>query len=374
MKKIYLLLALLSLAYGSVQAQGIIINEVYGGGGNSGATIKQDFVELVNKSTATVSLTGAYLQYASATGTFNASNVLALPDITLEPGQFYLIQLAQGNGGTLDLLNPDFVPTGNSAPGKPLVLSGSTGKIALTSDATLVSSVTDPNVIDFVGWGTTASLYKGTGPAPRTTNSTSISRDLASTNNNDNSTDFTAGKPTPKNSLGQTTPVRLVSFTANAIAGANLLSWQTAEEKNLQSFIVLRSNNLLDWSSIATLNAKGIAHTYTYTDATTLGYYYQLKIVNIDGSFNLSPIVSLPSSEAFIEVKLYPNPVKDILILELPARAKNLSINIYNTLGKKVLSHSGLVSSINLSSLAKGVYFVQLLVDGITVTKQIVKH
>ncbi|MDN5627246.1 MAG: lamin tail domain-containing protein, partial [Weeksellaceae bacterium] len=68
----------------------IVINEVYGGGGNSGATYKNDFVELINKGTASVTLTGATLQYASAAGTFNQYH--PLPNITLAPGQKYLIQ------------------------------------------------------------------------------------------------------------------------------------------------------------------------------------------------------------------------------------------------------------------------------------------
>ena len=45
---------------------GVVINEVYGGGGNSGATYKQDFVELVNTGTAPVKLDGWSVQYASA--------------------------------------------------------------------------------------------------------------------------------------------------------------------------------------------------------------------------------------------------------------------------------------------------------------------
>ena len=54
------------------------INELYGGGGNSGSTFTHDFVELVNTSDEPIDLAGWSLQYASATGTFNSSGVLAL--------------------------------------------------------------------------------------------------------------------------------------------------------------------------------------------------------------------------------------------------------------------------------------------------------
>ena len=48
---------------------GVVINEVYGGGGNSGATFRRDFVELQNRGAVEVMLDGWSVQYHSATGT-----------------------------------------------------------------------------------------------------------------------------------------------------------------------------------------------------------------------------------------------------------------------------------------------------------------
>src|SRR5215471_17205091 len=50
-------------------SSGIVISQVYGGGGNSGAQFQNDFVELFNRGSAPVSVAGWSLQYASATGT-----------------------------------------------------------------------------------------------------------------------------------------------------------------------------------------------------------------------------------------------------------------------------------------------------------------
>lgn len=44
-----------------------VIAEVYGGGGNSGATLKNDFVELANKGGAAFGLDGWSVQYISGT-------------------------------------------------------------------------------------------------------------------------------------------------------------------------------------------------------------------------------------------------------------------------------------------------------------------
>lgn len=213
MKKIFTFIGLISAA-ASVNAQ-IVINEVYGGGGNSGAPFTHDFVELINKGNTTVTLTGASLQYASATGTFNSYQ--ALPNITLTPGQTYLIQeFSNGNVGSA-LPTPDFAPTTNTAFSNGQVyqtalnIAGSNGKIVLANNLSQVSSPTDTNVIDFVGFGT-GNAFEGTAAAPAPSNTNSISRTNGVDTNN-NSTDFTTGTPTPKNSTSGTLAVSDVAKT-----------------------------------------------------------------------------------------------------------------------------------------------------------------
>src|ERR1700685_3254460 len=62
----------------------LVISQVYGGGGNSGATLKNDFIEIFNLSSAPISLNGYSVQYASATGNFSNSLLTALPNMTLQ--------------------------------------------------------------------------------------------------------------------------------------------------------------------------------------------------------------------------------------------------------------------------------------------------
>jgi predicted extracellular nuclease/2',3'-cyclic-nucleotide 2'-phosphodiesterase (5'-nucleotidase family) len=170
------------------------INEVYGGGGNSGATLTHDFVELVNTSEEDIDLDGRSLQYASATGSFNAGNVLGLEGVVPAGGTF-LVQLAKGAGGTEALPEPDLTGGINvSGTQGVFALSDGTGRLECTG----TSCAEDPAVADLVGWGG-ATTFSGTAPAPRTTNATSVAR-IAATG--ENSTDFAAGAPTPTPSGG----------------------------------------------------------------------------------------------------------------------------------------------------------------------------
>src|SRR5436305_13521353 len=90
---------------------GVVISQVYGGGGNSGATLKNDFIELFNRGTVAVNVSGWSVQYAATAGTtWQRTN---LPPVTVPPGGYLLVQEAAGAGGTTGLPAPD--ATGNIA-------------------------------------------------------------------------------------------------------------------------------------------------------------------------------------------------------------------------------------------------------------------
>src|SRR5215510_6699498 len=94
---------LMSLWSATAGAQ-VVISQVYGGGGNAGATLRNDYVELFNRGTASVDITGWSLQYGSATGTgtFDQNMTAALTG-SIPPCAYYLVQLASSGstGSTL---------------------------------------------------------------------------------------------------------------------------------------------------------------------------------------------------------------------------------------------------------------------------------
>ena len=167
----------------------VIINEVYGGGGNSGATYKRDFIEIVNVGDQTVDLAGWSVQYASATGT--SWQVTALGGI-LPAGETLVVGQAAGSGGSTD------VPVDFSGS---IAMAGAAGKVALVNSGSALSGCgvdcSDlDRVVDFVGFGSTANDYAGSGPTPAPSNTNSVSR-KGTQNTPDNSLDFAAGAPSP---------------------------------------------------------------------------------------------------------------------------------------------------------------------------------
>ncbi len=167
------------------------ISQVYGGGGNTGAPYRNDFIGIYNSGSSSVSLDGWTVQYASSTGSTWQSTALAG---SLGAGQYYLIQEGSGGGNGVPLPTPD--ATGSIA------MSASAGKVALVNNATLLSGTcpTGAQIIDFVGYGSATNCFEGTGAAPTLSNTTADFRaDDGCTDTDDNSSDFSAASPNPRN-------------------------------------------------------------------------------------------------------------------------------------------------------------------------------
>jgi uncharacterized repeat protein (TIGR01451 family) len=173
-------------------ANPIRISQIYGGGGNSGATYTHDFIELYNAGAAPVNVDGWSVQYASATG--STWQVTALGNKTIQPGSYFLIQQAAGTGGSTPLPAPDVVGT--------IPLAAGSGKVILAAQAAALSGAcpAGPEIVDKVGFGVT-SCFEGSGYAFGPSNTTAVVRkDQGCKDTDDNYADFDVAAPTPRNS------------------------------------------------------------------------------------------------------------------------------------------------------------------------------
>lgn len=182
----------------------VVINQVYGGGGNSGATFKNDFIELYNNENTPVNLTGWSVQYLNAAGTGNWT-VTPLSG-TIPPHSFFLIQEAAGAGGTTSLPAPDVTGT--------IAMGATAGKVLL-SNSTVAQNGANPSgitVIDKVGYAPTATGFE-TAPTAAPENATALVRVADGVDNNNNSIDFVVATPIPRNRFYTTTPPAIISLS-----------------------------------------------------------------------------------------------------------------------------------------------------------------
>lgn len=220
----------------------VVISQVYGGGGNSGATYKNDFVELYNLSGAPVSVAGWSVQYASSGGTtWQRTNIAG----TIQPGHYYLIKEAAGTGGTLPLPTAEMTGT--------IAMSATAGKIALVNNQTTLSGAcpTGATIVDFLGFG--AANCSETSPTAQLSNTTAaIRKGAGSIDTDNNSADFAVGFPTPRNSANSLGAVALATSPTIAPGFTTLLSVAVSPAAQPDSTGITASCNLTSIGGSAT--------------------------------------------------------------------------------------------------------------------------
>ncbi|MDP1826435.1 MAG: Ig-like domain-containing protein [Archangium sp.] len=202
-------------------ATGLVISQVYAGGGNSGAQYTNDFIELHNPTSAAIDLTGFGIQFVSATGAGTWA-VQALPAVSIPAGGYFLIQEAAGAGTPAPLPTPDYV----GAP-TPFAIGASSGKVALTNNTTALSGACPVSaaIVDLVGFGTTANCFEGAAPAPAPSNTTSVQRKKSGcTDENSNALDYAVAAPLPRGTLALTPPL-VCACSANETGTAGELDF-----------------------------------------------------------------------------------------------------------------------------------------------------
>ena len=177
-----------------------------------------------------------------------------------------------------------------------------------------------------------------------------------------------------------TLPLDLLNFKGSRIATGINLEWITANEVNVASFSVERSSNGVSFASIRSVNALGMSgNTYAIVDANPLSgrNYYRLKMMDKDGQYKYSQVVSLNWNVKDSKVLVFPNPTVDNRVgIELPQEWKSgAEVTLINSNGQQVLrktySNTSVIN-VPLDGVSKGFYMIQIKQingDGISVQK-----
>ena len=189
-----------------------------------------------------------------------------------------------------------------------------------------------------------------------------------------------------------TLPVKLESFTATLSNDSKKvqLQWKTASELNVSHFIVERSLDGTNYTDAGMVFAYGSITDkadYVMNDniaALRTGViYYRLRSVDNDGKTQLSDIriIRLSSDNvSTIKILAYPNPVRSDVRITVPATWQNKAAvyEVINLSGQVALrnsvSNSSQTETLNLVSLAPGVYFVRVMCNGQFSEQKIVKQ
>jgi hypothetical protein len=252
-----------SAAAGAGGSSSLVVTQLYASGGNSSAAYANDYVQLFNRGTSPVDLTGWSVQYASSASTSWSATALSG---TVAPGRSYLVQLASGGANGASLPTPDATGTTNLAAtgGKVAVVNSTT---ALTCGATAGSCASTAGVADLVGYGT-ATDFEGTDAAPAPSATNAIARAGGGcTDTDSNIDDFATIAAAPSNSSAPASPCSGGGGSSSVFASASV-------RLQIQPVIAIALGQpTLDFGALAAgATAPPVNESVTVTSNDSAGY------------------------------------------------------------------------------------------------------
>jgi len=176
-------------------------------------------------------------------------------------------------------------------------------------------------------------------------------------------------------------PVEMAYFNARAEGQFSILDWMTTTETNNEGFYVERSLDGKNWETLDFVQGVGTTtetQTYNYIDENPFAgsNYYRLKQVDYSQEFQYSDIRVVEFEGKKVSVDVYPNPVQDLLNINIEGTEQEVTVSIFSVSGQlirqEILYQSN--NQLNLSELNGGLYFIKVEGTGLSVYQKIIKQ
>lgn len=173
-------------------------------------------------------------------------------------------------------------------------------------------------------------------------------------------------------------PVKIDNLDAASAGNGIKLSWITSDELGLASYEIERSPNGSTFQLIGSVKAEN-KKSYSFTDnfPSTSNNFYRLKMVDLDGRYRISHIVSV-KGKATLGIETFPNPVNDRVIVQHPKAKASTFIQLVNLQGQVVktvdVPVNAVATQVEVTSLKNGAYYLIFRSATETFSQRIVKQ
>jgi hypothetical protein len=180
-------------------------------------------------------------------------------------------------------------------------------------------------------------------------------------------------------------PVKLSGFLATQKNKQVILNWNTLQEQSSKEFIIQRSSDGIQFTTIGTVGAAGNASTisrYQYFDNAPLNgnNFYRLKQISLDNTFEYSAVAKVSIQIAGFAYRIMQNPVLSELRIALKAdQSATVQVRISDASGHLLISKKETIAqgmsnyTMPVRQLATGIYFISIIKDKKTITKRFYK-
>lgn len=139
-------------------------------------------------------------------------------------------------------------------------------------------------------------------------------------------------------------PVELLYFTGTYVDKKVYLNWETASELNNDYFLVEKSTDGKNWTSIGSVKGHGTTqdpHQYAMIDPYPFQgeNYYRLKQVDFDGTFKYSRIIVIDVLNEYTRTEstfaVQPNPTAGLVVATISSETnQKVQLNIFDASGQ----------------------------------------
>lgn len=158
-------------------------------------------------------------------------------------------------------------------------------------------------------------------------------------------------------------PLHLINFNVSYLHNETLLQWQVENEINFKQYELEYSVDGINFKTIAIIEAKNqSAYDHKYLHTIAQNEFYRIKLIDKDGSYAYSKIVSLNTSRK-LSISVYPNPAKEFIMVDLNGIIpEKTAIILYNASGQAVkkIPAAKNANKIAIQHLSKGLYHLQI--------------
>jgi hypothetical protein len=166
-------------------------------------------------------------------------------------------------------------------------------------------------------------------------------------------------------------PINFKNFYGERVEKVNKLFWESAEEKNIKTFVVERSADAENYSEIARVASNNSPSKYNYDDhfaAPGTMNYYRITAIENSGERKSTHVVPLGSSmNEIVASGIFPNPVENSFYMSVDAKASSeLIVRLYDSYGKLIKTYNKSVTAgavqlqLNAEDIAPGVYMLEV--------------
>ncbi len=189
---------------------------------------------------------------------------------------------------------------------------------------------------------------------------------------------FTVGKP-----QAVPVPVTLIDFRGEHLkTQGNKLYWEVTNQINVKHYELQFSTDGVNFAAVGTVDARtytggNLSYSYLHRDYVKGNNFYRLKTVDLNGRTQLSGIVLITVTEKGSSIIVYPNPVKDKLVIDYSGESKSIGVEIIDAAGRLVYNSKTTVTKpvyVSVAKLAAGEYILRITDAETVLTEKFIKE